>query len=171
MMNIQPNDRAKLEQTGIYDIYALKLMRNVFPRIINEGMEKQREVTTKPANVRDAVVLYMYLHAYIYKGDATSGRFGAAFMRRKQIANDLGMNPDKVTWLSGILEANGLIRTVEKWEKTTRFKFYFPSYCPQISEDGYIIDEDGEKVIPEPEIYLTAEQRRKAKKDAETRII
>jgi hypothetical protein len=72
----------------------------------------------------------------------------------------LRLDRARVKLLADILATNGIIRTVDHFEGTKRFKWYFPSYCPRITEDGYIVDEFGEIVKPDFSVYKPKRQRK-----------
>lgn len=164
----QPNDKQLLLDAEGYEIYNRELMRKVFPRIINDVLEPFQGKARKP-EIRDIVAFYFLLQSYIdgtnkRKDGKNNDRFGACFLAYDTITEMLAIDRRRIKLLADILEANGIIRTAIRWDNGKRFKFYFPSYCPRVSEDGYIVDEDGEKVIPDPAVYGP---RNKQKKECE----
>ncbi|MGD7032782.1 hypothetical protein ACPZJV_16735 [Bacillus velezensis] len=66
----------------------------------------------------------------------------------------------RINLLAAILETNGIIRTTGHYEGTKRFKWYFPSFCPHITDDGYIVNEDGEKIVPDFDVYRMRRRKR-----------
>jgi hypothetical protein len=145
---ILPNDKRQLLETKNYEMYNLDLMRKVFPRIIAELDCQVDRKQRKPQN-RDLVALYFYLLSYVdgkhTREDGTrSERFGASFPSIAKIAEDLGIAEKRIKPLADILEANGLLRQKQVWNG----KWYIVSFCPRVSDDGYIVDENGEKVVP-----------------------
>jgi len=61
----------------------------------------------------------------------------------------------RVTWLANILEANGLITRKKKNVHMRNYVLYYPTFGARISDDGYIVSENGEKIAPSSrEIYL-----------------
>ena len=151
---IVPNDKQALLDGKNYEMYNLDLMRKVFPRIISEHDTAFNRVQRKP-QIRDIIALYFYLLSYVdgkhTREDGTrSERFGASFPSNEKISDDLGIAIKRIKPLVDILEANGLVRTKLTWNG----KWYYVSFCPRISEDGYLVTADGEKVVPDHSIYL-----------------
>lgn len=148
-----PNDKEALLTGHNYEMFNLDLMRKVFPRIIREFNEKHVRKQRRP-QIRDIITLYFYLLSYVdgvhTRADGTqSERFGASFPSRDKIADDLGIAEKRIKSLVDILDTNGLVRQKTVWNG----KWYFPSFCPRISEDGYVVDEDGKKVKPDLATY------------------
>ncbi|QDX93626.1 hypothetical protein EEL30_15770 [Brevibacillus laterosporus] len=164
----QPNDkRILLDNPNGYEIYNRELVRKVFPRIINEAYDVVYADAKRKPEIRDIVAFYFLLQAYIdgrYEcGDGTvSDRFGACFLSYEAIMGTLRIDRARVKLLADILATNGIIRTVDHWEGTKRFKWYFPSFCPRITDDGYIIDEDGEIILPDYTLYKSRRRRKTA---------
>ncbi|MDF1510194.1 hypothetical protein PZE06_18835 [Robertmurraya sp. DFI.2.37] len=149
-----PNNKRQLLEGRNYEMYNLDLLRKVFPRIIAEHNAAFGRKQNKP-QIRDIIALYFYLLSYVdgthTRADGSpSDRFGASFPAVTTIASDLGIAQKRIKPLSDILEANGLIRQKQVWNG----KWYIVSFCPRISDDGYIVNEDGEKVVPDSSIYL-----------------
>ncbi|WP_338753409.1 hypothetical protein [Bacillus sp. FJAT-52991] len=153
-----PNDKRELLTGRNYEMYNLDLMRKVFPRIITEHNEKYSRVQRRP-QIRDIISLYFYLLSYVdgkhTREDGTaSKRFGASFPSKEQITENLGLAEKRIKPMIGILETNGLLLDVKDvWEGTRRYKWYYVSFCPRISDDGYIVDENGEKIMPDLSKY------------------
>jgi len=167
-LKVFPNDKQALLDSEGYEIYNRELMRKVFPRIIKEALEPYKGKKRKP-EIRDVATFYFLLQSYIDGNDTradgkNNDRFGACFIDYETIMEKLAIDRHRIKWLADILEANGIIRAVTKWDNGKKFKWYFPSFCPRISDDGYIIDEDGCKVIPDPAVYRP---KKKTKEDAE----
>jgi hypothetical protein len=144
-----PNNKRQLLETKNFEMYNLDLMRKVFPRIIAEH-DRQVDRKQRKPQIRDIVSLYFYLLSYVdgkhTREDGTrSDRFGASFPSVATISEDLGIAEKRIRPLADILEANGLILQKQVWNG----KWYIVSFCPRISDDGYIVNEDGEKVVPE----------------------
>jgi hypothetical protein len=154
----EPNDKqALLDATG-YEIYNRELVRKVFPRIIREAHEHSKGRT---AAFRDVIAFYFLLQSYIdgtyWREDGSiSDRFGACFLSYEFIMSYMHINRTRLRMLARVLEANGIIRTVSHYEGTKRFVWYFPSFCPRITDDGYIVNEFGEKIQPEFDDYFPA---------------
>lgn len=152
-----PNDKKTLLSGGNYEMYNLDLMRKVFPRIIDEFFEAHSG--RRCPRVRDIIPLYFYLLSYVdgehtRKDGRRSKRFGASFPSRKKIVEDLRIDEDRIKPLVDILVTNGLIlETRDHWEGMRRYKWYYVSYCPRVSDDGYLVDENGEKILPDLSLY------------------
>lgn len=150
---ILPNDKAQLLVTKNYEMYNLDLMRKVFPRIFMEHDSQFDRKQLKP-QIRDIVALYFYLLSYVdgthtRKDGTKSERFGASFPSIAKISGELGIAEKRIKPLVDILEANGLIRQKQVWNG----KWYFVSFCPGISDGGYIVNADGEEVKPDLSVY------------------
>jgi hypothetical protein len=164
-----PNDKRELlDGPGGYETYNRELIRRVFPRIINEAYDEVFASSRRKPEIRDIVALYFLLQSYIdgnhMRADGThNDRFGACFLSYEAIMSALRIDRPRVKLLADILDTNGIIRTTSHYEGTRRFKWYFPSYCPRITEDGYIVDEDGVIIQPDLSVY---KPRRRAKEDA-----
>lgn len=148
-----PNDKRQLLDANNYEMYNLDLMRKVFPRIIADHDAVFQRKQRKP-QIRDIITLYFYLLSYVdgthtRKDGTPNERFGASFPSIAKISSDLGIAEKRIKPLVDILEANGLIRQKQVWNG----KWYFVSFCPRISDDGYIVNSDGEKVQPDSAIY------------------
>lgn len=143
-----PADKQALLDSENYEIYNRDLMRKVFPRIIRELKAENKRV-----KAGDIIPFYFTLLSYIdgvkYLADGTTpnGSYGAAFPSQDTIQEITGIDPRRQTWLAEILRQNGLLRKYEKRYVNMRpYMFYYPSFCPNISDDGYVIDsETGEK--------------------------
>lgn len=150
---VLPNDKAALLNANNYEMYNLDLLRKVFPRIIAEHDAQFQRKQRKP-QIRDVITLYFYLLSYVdgkhTRSDGSkSDRFGASFPSIDKISTDLGIAVKRIKPLADILEANGLIRQRIVWNG----KWYYPSFCPRVSDDGYLVNEDGEKIVPDISIY------------------
>lgn len=148
-----PNDKRQLLDANNYEMYNLDLMRKVFPRIIAEHDSVFQRKQRKP-QIRDIITMYFYLLSYVdgthTRADGTANeRFGASFPSIAKISSELGIAEKRIKPLVDILEANGLLRQKQVWNG----KWYFVSFCPRISDDGFIVNRDGEKVQPDSAIY------------------
>ena len=148
-----PGNKQELLDRGNYEIYNHELMRKVFPRIIAEHDAAQGRRQRKP-QIRDIIALYFYLLSYVsgvekWEDGRKNDRFGAAFPAVITIADDLGIAEKRVKHLTEILESNGLLRR----KRIMDGMLYYMNYCPMITDDGYIVNEDGEKVVPDVAIY------------------
>ena len=146
-----PNDKGVLMAVGNYEVYNRDLMRKVFPRIIRDVKELP---AVRSRKVGDIIPFYFTLLSYIDGNECrTDGshneRFGACFLSREAIAEHTGIDDKRQPFLCAILEENGLLQTQTHYEGTKRYKWYFPSFCPRITDDGYVVNSDGERVMPD----------------------
>lgn len=154
-----PNDkRDLLDNPAGYETYNRELMRKVFPRIIAEAYDVVYAGSRRKPEIRDIVAFYFLLQSYIdgnyQRADGTQNdRFGACFLSYEAIMSALRIDRPRVKLLADILDTNGIIRTASRYEGTRRFKWYFPSYCPRITDDGFIVDEDGVVIRPDFSVY------------------
>lgn len=151
---ILPGNKKELLVLENYEIYNRELLRKVFPRIIAEHDALFSRKQRKP-QIRDIIALYFYLLSYVsgvylLENGSPNPKFGAAFPAVKTIAEDLGIAEKRIKHLADILETNGLLRQKQIWDG----KLYFMSFCPRISDDGYIVNDDGEKIMPDMSVYI-----------------
>ena len=139
-----------LLSAGNYEIYNRDVVRKVFPRIIAEV-----KVVRPKAKIGDIIPFYFVLLSYIdgqklRKDGTPNPRYGACFLSQDEIAKLSGINKKRHPMLVEVLRRNGLLDRVEEtWEGTLRRIYYYPSFCPCVSEDGFVISRDDEKVVPE----------------------
>ena len=153
-----PADKQTLLDVGNYEVYNRDLIRKVFPRIISE-LKAERKRT----NFGDIVPFYFTLLTFVdgnkYRKDGMTPNksYEAAFPSQDTIKAITDIGTRRQTWLAEILKQNGLLRKYEtRYIDRRPYIFYYPSYCPVISEDGYVIDTDtGEKIIPDIPHILT----------------
>ena len=161
-----PNDKAALlDNPQGFEVYNRELMRKVFPRLINEAYDVAYAEYKRKPEIRDVVAFYFLLQSYIdgnyTRSDGTiNDRFGACFLNYETIQQRLRIEKHRINLLAAILETNGIIRTTGHYEGTKRFKWYFPSFCPHITDDGYIVNEDGEKIVPDFDVYRMRRRKR-----------
>lgn len=154
-----PNDKeVLLDSPKGYEVYNRELIRKVFPRIINEAYDVVYAGRKRKPEIRDVVAFYFLLQSYIdgnkMRADGSyNDRFGACFLAYEAIMDTLRIDRNRVKTLASILETNGIIRVADRFEGLRRFKWYFPSYCPRITEDGYVVDEMGEVIMPDLSVY------------------
>lgn len=161
------NKRELLDSPTGYETYNRELIRKVFPRIIAEAYDIVSAGSKRKPEIRDIVAFYFLLQSYIdgnhTRADGTyNDRFGACFLSYESIMSTLRIDRSRVKLLADILDTNGIIRTTSHYEGTRRFKWYFPSYCPRITDDGYIVDEDGVIVKPDLSVYKARRSASKA---------
>ncbi len=156
-----PNDKGiLLDKESGYEVFSHDIMRTVFPRIFREANDlyNAKGMKKKP-QIRDAAIFYFLLLSYT-NGVPTKGngdpneRFGACWLSYPEITKRLCIDKSRIVWLAKILEANGLIRK-EKISVNMRWEVrYYPSWAPKVSAEGYLVDENGERIAPDPELYL-----------------
>lgn len=146
------NDKQALLDAGNYEIYNRDVIRKVFPRIISEIKADKPK-----SKIGDIIPFYFTVMSYIdgqeyRKNGERNPRFGASFLSQDEIARHTGINKKRHPVLAEVLRRNGvLLDVVETWEGTNRKIYYYPSFCPKISEDGYVVDENGEKIVADYE--------------------
>ena len=161
-----PNDKAALlDNPQGFEVYNRELMRKVFPRLINEAYDVAYAEYKRKPEIRDVVAFYFLLLSFIDGNYSRSDgniidRFGACFLNYETIQQRLRIEKHRINLLAAILETNGIIRTTGHYEGTKRFKWYFPSFCPHITDDGYIVNEDGEKIVPDFDVYRMRRRKR-----------
>ncbi|RCX22881.1 hypothetical protein DFP94_101470 [Fontibacillus phaseoli] len=162
-----PNDKQTLlDGPGGFEVYNRELVRKVFPRIIREVYDEvYADSRQRKPDIRDIIAFYFTLQSYIdgnyLRADGTiNDRFGACFISYETLTSMLRIERNRIKQLADILEANGIIRTATRWESTRKFKWYFPSYCPRITDDGYVVDEDGTKIVPDMNVYRPRRKRK-----------
>ncbi|MGP6151343.1 hypothetical protein ACTUJ1_18905 [Priestia flexa] len=139
-------------------MYNLDLLRKVFPRIIGEYDSLYPRNQRKP-QYRDIIALYFYLLSYVdgrhtWENGDKSVRFGVSFPSKERISEDLGIAEARIKPLVAVLLTNGLLLSAEDhWTGTKRSKWYRVSFCPHITDDGYIVNDDGEIVMPDLSLY------------------
>jgi len=147
---VLPNDKQLLLDVEGYEVFNRELMRIVFPRIIADV----RKVKPK-TKVGDIIPFYFAIMSYIdgnqYRADGSlNARFGYAFPSQERIYEMTGIDRKRHKRLTEILKANGILTDVrDYYEGTKRYLWYKPSFSPRISQDGYLVNEDGEKIVPD----------------------
>ncbi|MEI3596743.1 MULTISPECIES: hypothetical protein [unclassified Oceanobacillus] len=145
----QPNDKKELLEAEGYELFNRELMRKVFPRIISD-IKKHK----KSAKAGDIIPFYFALLSYIdgnkQRADGSENeRYGYSFPSQIRLQEMTGINVKRHKLLTDILHANGILSEVKDYyEGTKRYKWYKPSFFPRISDDGYLVDENGQKIIP-----------------------
>src|SRR5690625_4113603 len=145
-----PADKQSLMDSEGYEVYNREIIRKVFPRIISEIR------AYKPrAKAGDVISLYFVLLTNIngqpkLKNGEDNPRYEACFLPQKTIAEMSGVGINRIPIYAEVLVRNGLLFEVKDvWEGTNRFLYYYPSFCPHVTDDGYIVDNNGEKCVPD----------------------
>ncbi|OOE10825.1 hypothetical protein [Fictibacillus arsenicus] len=124
-------------------------------------------IKRKP-QIRDITTFYFLMLSYV-NGNETlengkkNDRYGACYLTYEQIIDHLNIDRPRVVWIARILEENGLIRTKKGYHGTKRYVLYFPSFASRVSEDGYLIDKNGERIMPKSTSIYKSEKQRKNK--------
>ena len=156
-----PNDKGiLLDKDSGYEVFSHDIMRTVFPRIFQDANDlyNAKGMKKKP-QIRDAALFYFLLLSYtngvrMKANGEPNEKFGACWLSYPEITKRLRIDKSRIVWLAKILEENGLIRK-EKVSVNMRWEVrYFPSWAPNVSDDGYLMDENGERIAPESELYL-----------------
>lgn len=149
---IRPADKQELLDVGNYETFNRDLMRKVFPRIISDIK------SYKPrAKAGDVIPLYFILLTNmngqpLLENGGNNPKYEACFLSQKDISAMTGIGINKIPIYADVLARNGLLFEIKDvWEGTNRYLFYYPSFCPRVTADGYIVDNNGEICIPEYE--------------------
>jgi hypothetical protein len=149
-LTTQPNDKQALLDAENYEIFNRDLMRKVFPRIIAEVRAQKPR-----AKVGDVIPFYFALLAYIdgnerrASGEA-NGRFGYSFPSQARLYEMTGIDRKRHAMLTDLLRENGLITDMHRtYEGMRHYIWYRPAFCANISDDGYVINANGERVVPD----------------------
>lgn len=155
-----PNDKQATLDAKNYEVFNRDLVRKVFPRIIADFKRDYPK-----AKVGDIIPFYMALLANV-DGVETNGagdvkdRFGACFLSQEAISEMTGISKRRMAFLTEVLLENGLLAKVERrWINMRQQIWYYPSWCPRISEDGYVVSTDGERIIPDMDALIEAYER------------
>lgn len=145
-----PGDKQALMNARNYELFNRDLIRLVFPRIIADFKRDYPK-----AKVGDVIPFYMTLLTNVDgvemngAGDVKE-RFGACFLSQDAISDMTGISTKRMAFLTEVLLQNGLLTQVErKYVNMRQQIWYYPSWCPNISEDGYVINSDGERIVPD----------------------
>lgn len=145
-----PNDKQSTMDAGNYEVFNRDLSRKVFPRIIADFKRDYPK-----AKVGDIIPFYMTLLANVDgvelngAGDVKE-RFGACFLSQDAISDMTGISTKRMAFLTEVLLQNGLLTKVDRRYVNMRQQlWYYPSWCPRISDDGYVINSDGERIVPD----------------------
>ncbi|MGW8428137.1 hypothetical protein ACWGJQ_21990 [Peribacillus simplex] len=149
----------QLLETGSYEPVSHVIIRKVFPRIIRDAhayyAEKAKKEGKKRASylqIRDIVPFYLYVQTYL-NNQKDRDVYGTSFRTYKDITEDLCIDAHRIKWLGDILEANGLLTKENVRRGTGRQVKYSPRYFINVSKDGYVVDENGQRIVPKLTIY------------------
>lgn len=100
------------------------------------GREILPKLVAQDKKNRDAIVLYVYLLSHV-NGQPDSDRYMSAWPTLETIAKETGIDRNRISKLAGLLEQNGLIRSVYEYSRNKREKLYYPMYAPLQTEEGH----------------------------------
>jgi hypothetical protein len=100
-----------------------ELGRDILPRLV--ALDKKD---------RDAIVLYVYLLAHV-NGDPSSSRYMSAWPSNVKIAEETGIDKNRIKTLADVLEREGLIKTEYVYTHNKREKLYYPMYHAEKEAD------------------------------------
>lgn len=160
MITNKPNDKQRMLDAEGYEIYNREVVRKVFPRIIADF---KREFPK--AKVGDIIPFYFALLSYVdgverAQDGTLKTRFGACFLSQDELSLMTGINKKRMPFLTEVLLANGLLAKVNrKYIAMQQQLWYYPSWCPRVSEDGYVVDTNGERVVPDMQAMIAAYEK------------
>ena len=138
------NGKKALLDAGNYEIYNRDLFRKVFPRIISEF-----KAVNPRAQVNDIIPFYFALLSHIdgkkhlSDGITPNISYGSAFLSQSEINRLTGINRKRHSWLAEILRQNGVLLDVkERYVGGKNYIYYYPSFCPHVTEDGFVVNTD-----------------------------
>lgn len=151
--------KERLLLKGGWSVLPNVVFKYVIPRIISEAYDKAYSGAKRKPNVQDIAFLYSILLSYA-NTDENNDYMGASWVSTETLAKLMRISRNRIAALSNILEANGLIKTVNFYEQIKRRKLYYVIHVTNVSEDGYVINEDGEKIEPSIEVYRALTQQK-----------
>lgn len=146
------NQKQKLLIDGHYSLVPNAVYRTVIPRIISDVYDKAFVGAKRRPDVTDIAFLYGIILSYT-NTDQENDYKGAAWVSTENLAQLMRISRNRIAPLCKILEANGLLKTVDFYEGIKRRKLYYPIHITNVSEDGYVVNEDGEKIEPSLNVY------------------
>lgn len=161
--NYAQKQSSKLYEVGGWNTISNKVYKLIIPRIISDVYDKAFPESRRRPDVTDIAFLYGILINYA-NTEEQNEYYGAAWVSTEKIAQLMRISRNRISKLSNILESNGLIKTVDFYEGVIRRKLYFPIQITAVSEDGYVINEDGERIKPSLEVYKALLPKTKPKK-------
>jgi hypothetical protein len=146
------NQKQQLLDKGFYSLVPNAVYRVVIPRIISDVYDKAFSGAKRKPDVTDIAFLYGIILSYA-NTDEKNDYEGAAWVSTDNLAQLMRISRNRIAPLCRILEANGLLRTVDFYEGIKRRKLYYAIHITRVSEDGYVVNEDGEKIVPSLDVY------------------
>jgi uncharacterized protein related to proFAR isomerase len=93
----------------------------------NIGRDFLPRIVAQDKRNRDAIVLYVYLLAHV-NGQAENPRYMSAWPTVEKIAEDTGIDKNRLTHLCRILTEAGILATDYIYSLNKREKLYYPLY-------------------------------------------
>lgn len=159
MSKIDSIESKKELLNGGYEPVSHDLVRKVFPRIIRDAHAYHAEKAKKNGKkrvvypqIRDIVPFYLYAQSYV-NNQKERDVYGTSFRTHSQIKDDLCIDKHRIKWLGDILVANGLLSKEKVRRGDGQQVRYSPRYHINVSLNGYVVNEDGEEIIPSSDIY------------------
>lgn len=155
-----PGNKKALLVAENYETINRDVFRIVFPRIIKDFKEYSPKAKLGDASIF-YITLLMNVDGVPYdEFGLLRERFGACFLSMEKINEMTGISVKRMKFLREVLLENGLLFEVkEKVINMRRQLWYYPSWCPAVSNDGYVINEDGERIVPNMERLLLEFER------------
>jgi hypothetical protein len=144
--------KSKGEGGGYFSLLPNAVYRVVIPRIISDVYDKAFAGAKRRPDVTDIAFLYGILLSYA-NTDEENDYEGAAWVSTENLAELMRISRNRIAPLCRVLEENGLLRTVSFYEGIKRRKLYYAIHITKVSEDGYVVNEDGEKILPSFDVY------------------
>jgi hypothetical protein len=156
------NQKQQLLDKGYYSLVPNAVYRTILPRIISDVYDKAFAGTKRKPDVTDIAFLYGIILSYA-NTDHENDYEGAAWVSTENLSQLMRISRNRIAPLCRILEENGLLRTVNFYEGIKRRKLYYPIHVTQVSEDGYVVNGDGEKIVPSIDVYRALAQKKGGK--------
>ncbi|MBO1513699.1 hypothetical protein [Metabacillus bambusae] len=151
--------KEQLLDKGGWSVLPNAVFKEVIPRIISDAYDKAYAGAKRKPNIQDIAFLYSILLSYA-NTDENNDYLGASWVSTENLAQLMRISRNRIAALSNILEANGLIKTVDFYEQIKRRKLYFVIHITNVSEDGYVVNAEGEKIEPSIDVYRALTQQK-----------
>ncbi|WP_078552190.1 hypothetical protein [Bacillus alkalicellulosilyticus] len=161
------SQKEQLKDNGGWSVLPNAIYKTVIPRIISDAYDKAYAGAKRKPDVKDIALLYGILLSYANTEENNDYK-GASWVSTTKLAEHMRISRNRIAPLCNILEANGLIKTVNFYEGIKRRKLYFALHVTKVSDDGFVINEDGEKIKPTLDVYRVLTQQAKDKGNLST---
>ncbi|MBA4542021.1 hypothetical protein H1164_03780 [Thermoactinomyces daqus] len=112
--------KGQLMHDGGYAMITHEIGRDLLPRLVEEHGGR---------DARDAIALYIYLHAHT-SGESANDLYLWAFPTVERICTDTGIDKNRLKKVTRILIDNGLLRAIKlPWRGNVK-NVYLPLYFP-----------------------------------------